>query len=229
MSDRRRGPQKKADALLGRFPVTDLAKALAVSGDRRVKFLQSFVDGFPKGSFATLRQLTPRIYGARMPLFDLPPEDWVHIERTLNAITPAAFLQSNLLRGRQLFDHAREEDYEATVVPAQVFRYGRGTAPIGLNFYLTKGERLLFQFPHFRSLALNAAEGIALCSVIRHAYAVGDFAEADVEIVQFVKGRRNREPHILCPDRDDLLGRRALNAQIDDVYAILRTLAEDRE
>jgi hypothetical protein len=221
-----KGGQQKADALLGRFPVTDLAKAVARSGDKRETFLRNFVNGFPQGSYAPLRRVVPRIYGVQPPLFEVPTEGWPTIERTLREITPQAFLANNLSRGSELFQHAREENYVATYIAPQVFRYGRGTAPIGIDFFLTQRERLIFQFPHFRSEALNASEAIVLCSIIQYAYAVGDFAEAEVEIVQFAKSRQNRFPHIICPDKQALLSRDQLNKEIDDVYSILRTLAE---
>lgn len=226
MAGRRSNAQKKADALLGRFPVTDLAEAVSLNGSRRENFLVGFVKGIPKGSFAPLRQVTSRIYGVQPPLLELPLEDWPAIERSLRVLAYPEVLERNIQVGRDLFKHAREENYLATSVPPQVFRYGRGTASIGLDFYLTQGNRLFFQFPHFRSKALADQQAITLCSIISHAYAFGDFSSAEVEIVQFSKTKRNKYPHIISPATSSLMGRDELSAEIDDVYRVLRDIAE---
>lgn len=224
---RRSNSQKKADALIGRFPVTDLAKAVSLQGDARVRFLRQFVKGHPVGTLTPLRQVLGRIYGAQPPLMELPVEDWPTIEKSLRKLAPKDALERNLELGADVFKHAREEGYQATYVSTQVFRYGRGTAPIGIEFYLTQGSRVLFQFQHLRKESLTPQQAIALASIIHHAYAFGDFAEAEVEIVQFCKSKRNKYPHILCPDRSSLMSLKDLSKEIDEVYLILRQIAEE--
>lgn len=129
-----------------------------------------------------------------------------------------------------LFDHARSGGYEATEFEPVVFRYGPGTVTIALDFYLTKGEELIFQFPHFRADALLGNECTALASIINQAYAVGDYEAAQIEIASFSvpvgQKRGPRETTILTFEKTELLARDDLNREIADVYAILRILAE---
>jgi hypothetical protein len=216
----------RADRLLGRFPVTDLARALALRGERRRGFLSDFVEKFPKGSYGPVRSVVPRIYGSQPPLMDLPVEEWKDIECSLRRACPPDILDDNIEVGQLLYEHAKAENYRATDHYIHTFLYGPGSATIGINCYLTKDETIIFQYPQFRRDALNVEQVRCLLSIVHHAYAIGDFAMAEMEIVQFParKGKK-REVRLERLDRAQVLDRPALNAEIDDVYAILRDLA----
>jgi hypothetical protein len=138
----------KAIALLQRFPVTDLAKAISLTGDNRQKYLQRFVSTFTTQTYTPTRRAALLIYNAQNPLFGTPPEPWESVERFLQAAAKPHVLQMNLQASECLFKLVRVQNYVATKIDAQVLRVGRDRiVPIGLEFYITHGEKVIFQFP----------------------------------------------------------------------------------
>ena len=65
--------KSKAERLLERFPVTDLALAVTYRGPKRERFLQRFVDEFTPKSYRAVRDAARLIYNAQPPLIELPP------------------------------------------------------------------------------------------------------------------------------------------------------------
>lgn len=228
----RRSKGVRAQNLLNRFPVTDLAEAVAKKGERRRRFLEHFVESWPNGSYVPTRQSYHMIYGASSPLIQIPPEPWREIEKNLKSLCEPDILDMNMSASRELFELVRSHKYLATTCDEQVLRVGfNQIVPIGLTFYVTEGERLLFQFPQPRMDALVFGEIQVLGSVIHHAYAHGDYAEAAIEVADLsdpnppVKGKpRKREGRVCRLAREEVIGRESLTEQIDDVYTILREL-----
>jgi hypothetical protein len=228
----RRSKGAKAQNLLNRFPVTDLAQAVARKGERRRRFLEHVVESWPNGSYVPTRQSYHMIYGASSPLIQIPPEPWEEVEKNLKSLCDPDILAMNMSASRELFDLVRSREYSATTCDEQVLRVGfNQIVPIGLTFYVTEGDRLLFQFPQPRMDALTFEEILVLGSVIHYAYAQGDYANAVIEVADLsdpnppVKGKpRKRDGRICCLAREEIMGRELLTEQIDDVYAILKEL-----
>ena len=130
-----------------------------------------------------------------------------------------------------LFDLIRPKDYAATHCDPQVLRASlKQIVYVGLDYYITEGDRLIFQFPHPRIESLTDDAAVVLGSIVHHAYVQGDYAEADVEIADLgrplgAKAREARAPRVRLIKRDTILGLTDLNARIEEVYAILRDLA----
>jgi hypothetical protein len=232
----RRSKGAKAQSLLNRFPVTDLARAVAKTGDRRRRFLERFVESWPDGSYVPTRQSYHMIYGVSPTLIHIPPEPWPTIEKNLRSLCHPDILNMNLSASHELFDLVRSQEYSATACDEQVLRVGfNQIVPIGITFYITEADRLIFQFPQPRMDALEYNEAVILGSVVHHAYAQGDYAEAAIEIADLgdpnppVKGKaRKREKRIHALAREEILDRDSLTEQVDDVYAILRQLVPER-
>ncbi|MDR3533413.1 MAG: hypothetical protein P4L90_23005 [Rhodopila sp.] len=220
----------KAQSLLLRFPVTDLARAVSLTGFNRQSFLKQFIDTFTTLSYVPTRQAAAMIYGVQKPLFETPAEPWAAVEKHLKATTDPNLLDMNLEASRHLFDLVRPEGYEATECETQVLRVAlKQIVYIGLDFYVTRGQRLIFQFPQPRLDSPTDSALLILGSIIHHAYVQGDYAEADVELADVgrVPGARRtdpRSPRIRLVPREDILSLTALTAHIEDVYGILHEL-----
>lgn len=246
---KRRGRRKRADKLVGRFPLTNLAEAVSVSGTQRERVLLNFVKGAGPGTYTPTRNFLRRLYGSHgaedgafSPLIpELPPEPWDRIEPDLRLACEPDILADNLEVARLLYDHARAEGYVATHFDPPVLRTGRSIVPIPINMYLGQGERLIFQFPQLRRTPLTAGQENVIATVIALTCATGDYEPAEVEIVAFPpvaaqsRARREgpaaapprRETRLLTVGRDRWIPRAELAAEIDDVYAILGRLAAD--
>lgn len=225
------GSERKAQNLLRRFPVTDLAQAVALTGDRRTSFLRRFVTGGTNLSYQPTRDMAPIIYGARLPLDDPRLEPWERIEGLLRKHTKPHILDMNIKASRCLFDLIRPLEYDATACDVQVLRVTpTQVVKIDLPFYITQGERLIFQFPHPRSNGLSDHELVVLGSVIHHAYVQGDFSEAHIEVSDLgrapqARSHEPRFPRVRPVSADSILDRKALTGQIEEVYALLRMLS----
>ena len=138
----------KAQSLLRRFPVTDLAHAVALSGENRRAFLTQFVDGYTTLSYLPTRLAAPMIYGATPPLLEISPEPWEEVEKHLKATAHPNILDMNLEASRDLFNLVRSEAYVATMCDEQTLRVAfMQVVSIGLRFYVTQGDKLIFQVP----------------------------------------------------------------------------------
>ncbi|HJS87764.1 MAG TPA: hypothetical protein VJ779_20110 [Acetobacteraceae bacterium] len=168
------------------------------------------------------------IYGAQKPLFGVPPEPWSAIERHLRATTRPDILEMNLDASRHLFDLVRSQGYIATECDPQVLRVRlKQVVTIGLDFYVTQGERLIFQFPQMRKECLGESALYILGSIVYHTYAQGDFADAEIEIadISCLPRGDERVPRIRPVPASSILDRVALTEQIEEVYDVLSELA----
>ena len=244
---RRRARSKRADGLVGRFPLTNLAEAVAVTGPERVRVLEGFVKGAGLGTYTPTRNHLRRLYGshgaedgAYSPLIaELPPEPWNRIEPDIRQACQPEHLHDNLEVARLIYDHARGEEYVATHFDPRILPTGRSIVPVPINIFLAKDERLIFQFPHLRRRALTPSQEDVIATVISITCATGDFEPAEIEILSFppkdaAKRSKKEGSATAHPPRTArvtpiahgrLIPRVELAAEIDDVYAILRKLA----
>jgi hypothetical protein len=228
-----RGPSRgtRAQNLLNRFPVTDLARAVSRSGADRRFFLTEFVDSGTKRNYVPTRRTAPMIYGASPPLLEISLEPWGEVEKNIRALCDPLILDMNISASRELFNLVRPKGYLATICDEQTLRTGHNQiVPVGLTFYITEGDRLIFQFPQPRLDCLTDSEVVVLASVIFHAYAKGDYADADIEVAELGRAAgaprkcRKRDGRIRLVAKDDIIERNRLGEQVDDVYGILREL-----
>lgn len=228
---RRRGPRgNKAQNLLRRFPIVDLSRAVALDGANRRAFLSQFVSTFTPLSYAPTRDAASMIYGAQKPLFGTAAEPWSAVERHLRNTTHADILEMNVEASRHLFDLIRTQGYIATECDPQVLRVRlKQIVNIGLKFYITQGERLIFQFPQPRKSGLSDEALCVLGSIIQHSYAQGDFASAEIEVAQLgcLPGSKQRAPRIRLVPSSSILDRAALTEQIEEIYELLYELAAE--
>jgi hypothetical protein len=218
----------KAQNLLARFPITDLAKAVVFSGSNRTTFLKTFVDGGTTKSYLPTRDAWPMIYASQKPMFDMPPPAWDDVEKFIRKTAHADILRMNLDASRCLFDFVRSLNYQATDCDPQVLRVRlKNVVPINLSFYVTNGERLIFQFPLMRIDRLSDGAITVIGSILHHAYVQGDYSGAEIEIADISRAAttKDRSPRIKTISQDNILDREALTEQIDEVYEILRDLA----
>lgn len=168
------------------------------------------------------------IYGAQKPLFETQPEPWSAIERDLKNVAHADILAMNIEASHHLFDLVRSQNYIATECDTQVLRVRlKQIVNISLRFYVTQGDRLIFQFPLVRKSSISDNALYMLGSILHHAYAQGDFSAAEIEVadVGCMPGSKTRAPRIRSVPDSCILDRAALTDRIEEVYDLLRELA----
>jgi hypothetical protein len=221
-------PQDKARNLLNRFPFTDLAIAVALRGEGRENFLRRFIDTSTARSYKWVRDASGVIYYVELPLFPTPKLDWPQIEARLRDITPPHNVEMNVEAGKALFELVRPRGYRAFPHDESVLRVGHNQIVyIGLNFYIVDGDRLVFQYPQPRAQpAFKDEVAAVMMSIIFHAYAFGDYANADIELADLSAEDKHcpRNPRIRRIGRNEMIGRDELTRDIEDVYRILRSL-----
>lgn len=226
----RRSPGAKAQNLLRRFPFTDLAIAVARRGERRAAYLERFVRGGTNASYRWMRAAVPEIYSVQGQLIPVAPAPWEQIKSKLEKDTPPENVDRNVGAATELFDLVRPRGYRAFSIDPQDLRVSLlQRVPIGLNYYLVEGDRLLFQYAQPRRAAqFNDDVLSTMGSIIHHAYAFGDYAAAEIEIadLSIPEGGSAREARIRPVRRSDILGRDELNQEIEAVYALLQEIAE---
>jgi hypothetical protein len=222
----RRG--NKAQTLLARFPIIDLAHAVVISGSNRRTFLTNFVDGMTTKSYAPTREAASMIYASQKPMFEMPPPTWEDVEKFIFKKAHAEIFEMNLEASKCLFDFIRSQNYLATDCEVQALRVRlKNIVPINLPYYITEGDRLIFQFPLLRRSFLADDAVVVLGSIIHHAYVQGDYSTAEIEVADIgcMPNIKYRAPRIRAVHRSEILDREALTEQIDEVYEILRVLA----
>jgi hypothetical protein len=225
---RRASPETKAQSLLRRFPIVDLAKAVFLTGSERRAFLERFVATSTTMSYMPTRDVFAMIYAAQGPLLESAPEPWNIIERQIRRLARPDIIDANISASKILFDFIRSQHYVATQCNVQVLRVRLlQVVKIQLGFYVTEGDRLLFQFPIVRRECLDDSAIRVLGSVVHHAYAHGDFVDAEIEIadISCQKGSNERYPRIRPVPRVEIYDRESLTDPIADVYAILAEIA----
>jgi hypothetical protein len=225
---RRVSPETKAQNLLKRFPIIDLAKAVSLKDQKRRSFLTHFVNTRTTMSYAPTRDAYPMIYAAQGVLLESAPETWTAIETHLRLTARPDILENNVSASKELFDFVRPKNYRATQCETRPLKISLlQTVNIDLSFYITEGEKLIFQFPLVRRECLDDGAIQVLGSIVHHAYAQGDFAAAEIEIADIsclVPGAE-RHPRLRSVPAGLVLDRPALNEQIEDVYSVLSEIA----
>jgi hypothetical protein len=177
---------------------------------------------------SAVRDAAGVIYYVELPLFPTPKLDWVQIETALRDITPPHNVDINVEAGKALFELIRPLRYRAFPHDENVLRVGHNQIVyIGLNFYVVDGDRLIFQYPQPRAQPVFDDQVAAvMMSIIFHAYAFGDYANADIELADLSAADKDspRNPRIRRIGRNEVIGREELTKDIEDVYRILRSL-----
>lgn len=222
-------PKTKADKLIARFPVTDLAIALSRTGERRANFLRSFVDGFTTRSFRALREVAPLIYNAQPPLWELPTPNWSDIETKIRRGAGPHNADINIGAAILLKDLISRRSFKAILSSEQFIHVGPGRiVKIGLNYYIVEDGNVIFQFVQPRAdEKIDASVARALMSLVHYAYVFGDFEDAVVEMADLsaVAKGSHRVPRFHRLNKTDLMTRNELNAEIDNVHGLLSKLA----
>ncbi len=222
-------PKTKARNLLNRFPFTDLSVAVSRRGTRRENFLRSFVDSDPALSYQATRNAAALIYCVEQPLFSTPILGLDAIKEVIRATAPERNHAINLDATEQLFNLVRPQRYKAYEHDEQRLRIGHNqVVHIGLKFYVVDGQRLVFQYPQPRAQAVfDENVAIVMMSIMHHAYATGDYAEAEIEMADISAEEKGepRAPRIRHLARGDLLSREELTDHIVEVYSVLQVLA----
>ena len=216
---------------LDAFPLPTCLKRSQLSGHDRRFFLEEFVRQFIRASYQPTRDSAHMIYGVEEPLIHIAPEPWSAIELHIKNICDPRILEMNLTASKLLFDFVRERNYRATYYPVQDFYVGpHRSVPIGISFYVTEGDRLLFHFPHPRHNSLSDRAVQILGSIMYHAYAQGDYENAEIEVIDLgcPPKSKQRQPRIRYIPRDKILDLSKLKEEIQTVYALLWELATKR-
>ena len=107
-----------------------------------------------------------------------------------------------------------------------------------MEHYLVRDEELIFQFPYPRRNRLSHVELVTMMSLVQLAYATGDFADAHIEIADLspersyvyrdgIRVRSERQPRVVRLQKDEAIPLAQLQADIQDVYALLMKLADE--
>ena len=219
----------KALQSLARFPVTDLAFAIARNAVAREAQLKRFLRFVPNSSYQTTRNAVGVIYGVELPLAPAPTMTWAAIKTQITALAKPKDVARNLEASQSLFDLIRPLGYQAYPHEQQTLKVGTGrVVPIDIRQYVVDGDRLIFQYVHPRREWPDEHALVALASIVHHAYATGDFAHAEFELVDLsCNNSKARTPCIRQVSRADILGRDELRLRIEEIYGLLLQLAED--
>lgn len=221
----------KADRLIQRFPVTDLALAVTYKGEKRERFIQRFVDQFTTKSWRSVREHAHLIYNAQPPLagMELPPPHWSEIENQIRRSAGKNNAAANVNVARLLKDLIATRKFKAFQTPEQFIHLAPGKlVKIGLTYYLVEDQRLIFQFFQPRADARVDCHVVrALMSLVHYAYVFGDFEDAQVEMADLsaLHPGGDREPRIHVLQRSDLMSREELNSEIDNVHSLLEKIS----
>lgn len=220
----------KAERLINRFPVSDLALALSFKGQKRQRFLRNFVESQVIKSYRALRETAPQIYNVRQPLFpELEPPSWSDIERKIRRIAGARNADANLAAAHELRFLLSQREFQAYPHPPQSIHIAPGRRiQIGIDFYLVEGDEVIFQFLQPRlDDRMKHQVSRTLMSLIHYAYVFGDFEAARVEIANLSAPApgADREPRFERLTPTELPSRNELNGEIEDVHEVLQWLA----
>lgn len=235
--------RQRVASLLKRFQFIDLSQAVSCTGDVRTKFLREYI-GREGGIYATyepFRKAVGGIYGVTLGLDPSPAGDWPKIEEAIRRHCKGKDEGMNLSAAQALFDMVREDAFAAYSHPERSLRLGLDRASsIRIEHYLVRGDELIFQFPYPRRTRLSDYELRVMASLMHYGYAIGDFAEAAIEIADLsaAEGRIKldgrwesgpRTPRIIAFPRSEIIARTDLEAEIQDVYRILMLIADEPE
>jgi hypothetical protein len=181
-----------------RFPVTDLAIAVARPSAKREAYLRKFLASDPPYSFRAVRQAAHAIYGVELPLAKLPRESWEQIAAITKEKARPHELEMNLIAANLLYELISERNFAAFPYERQFIQVAPGrTVPIELSYYLVEEDRLIFQYLQPRAEPIfDNQTALCLMSLIKMAYAFGDYASATIELADLSATERcgKREP-----------------------------------
>jgi hypothetical protein len=214
-----------------RFPVTDLAIAIGRPAAKREPFLRRYLAGDPAYSFAAIRIAAHAIYGVKLPLADLPRETWEQIEVLIKQKARPHELELNIKAAKLLVKLVSSRTFDAYPYQKQFIQVGAGRiVPIELSYYLVESDRLVFQYLQPRAEpAFDDRTSLVLMSLVKMAYAFGDYSDAHIEIADLsaIEAHGPRMPRFRQFEHSELLTADDLNAEISDVYAIMKRLYEE--
>lgn len=214
-----------------RFPVTDLAIAIGRPAARREPFLRRYLAGEPAYSFGAVRRAAYAIYGVQLPLVDLPRETWDQIEALIKEKARPHEYDLNIKAAKLLISLISPRKFDAFPYPKQFIQVGPGrVVPFELSYYLVEGDKLIFQYLQPRAEpAFDDRTATVLMSLVSMAYAFGDYSNAWIEIADLsaVEPGGPRKPRFRQIERSKLLTSEDLNAEISDVYAIMKRLYDE--
>lgn len=220
----------KAKRAIARFPVTDLAVAVGRNRTAREGVLRDFLGHIPRSSYAATRGAAGLIYGVELPFDTTGLVPWEKIAAQIRRTAAAHDVERNVEAAKCLFDLVRPAGYKAYPIEPEPLRVATGRKVIiDLPYHLVDGERLVFQFLHARRTRESDSVIRALASMIHHAYAVGDYADAEIEVAdlsQPEKKIKERGPCIRAVPRADIMSLSELTAEIEDVHGMLLSIAE---
>lgn len=194
-------------------------------------FLRRYLAGDPAYSFGAVRGAAHAIYGVKLPLVDLPRETWEQIETLIKEKARPHEFELNIKAAKLLVKLVSSRNFDAYPYPKQFIQVGAGRiVPIGLSYYLVENDRLIFQYLQPRAEpAFDDRTALVLVSLVKMAYAFGDYSDASIEIADLsaIEANGPRKPRFRQFERSALLTADDLNAEISDVYAIMKRLYDE--
>lgn len=223
-------PKSKADRLIERFPVTDLALAVTYKGQRRERFIQQFVDAFTIKSWRAVRESAHLIYNAQPPIgLEMPSLDWQVIEAKIRRSAGKQNAAANVHVACMLRDLIRPRKFIAYRTSEQFIHLSPGRlVKVGLDYYMVENGKVIFQFFQPRADArVDSQVCRTLMSLVHYAYVFGDFEGALIEMADLSapSPKDDREPRFHRLSERDLMSREEINAEIDDVHSLLERIA----
>jgi hypothetical protein len=215
----------------GRFPVTDLAIAIGRPAARREPFLRRFLAGEPAYSFRAVRSASHAIYGVDLPLAKVPRETWDQVKALIRDKARPHEYELNVKAARLLRNLVSTRSFSAYPYPKQFIQVGPGRiVPIELSYYLVENDHLIFQYLQPRAEpAFDDRTALVLMSLVKMAYAFGDYREAQIEIADLsaVEHSGPRRPRFRKAAVDDLLTPEDLSVEISDIYGIMKKMYDE--
>lgn len=168
-----------------------------------------------------------------------PPVSRSQIEHYVKASCNGNYEAINVSASLALFDLVRPRGYRAFDHQERVLPLGlKRTASIGLKLELLNADEVIFQFPFPRADRLDDHTVRVMLSVIHHAYAIGDYENAEVEMADLSceEGnsvtRRERLPKVRSPrivrlERKNIISTDDLAPEIQSVHDLLLELGDD--
>lgn len=229
---------RKVHGLLRRYQFVDLAKAIAVPMPRRKDHLRTYLDRAlltpgKMASYEFFRRAVPDIYGVIRPLDPSPAVDIGEIVESIRANCHKDDVARNIEVAKLLYGFVRPRgyicyDHAAHDLPISTTR----KVQIRVNHFVVEKDRGIFQFVYPRKDALTGEEIQLMGSLIHHNYVQGDYAEADVEIVDLScpdsigpkggsKRSSDRLPRIHAIRAEDVISRSELAPHVQSVHDML--------
>lgn len=235
--------KRKAIGLLSRFQFIDLAQAVIVPSVDRKAWLRNYLLRAVKGgkfpSYRYFRGALPVIYGVERGLDTSPPVGREKLGKYIKSSCKGNDEAINVDAALSLFDLVRPNEYRAFDHQERVLPLGfKRAATIGLKVELLKGDEIIFQFPYPRLDRLDDYTIRVMLSVIHHAYAIGDYENAVVELADLsseldsLTARRLRLPRVRSPriiriDRSNIISLDDLAPEVQSVHDLLLELGDE--